>query len=522
MFKKSLLVAILLPVLTIFALVAVIVSFYIYQVLNQNTVDSSVDAAKQTINQFKALRGYYAQKVVSKVTSQTELAVSFDHYDKATTIPLPATMIHDLSSQFEQDKQGAKIRLYSQYPFPNRSNRELDSFAMAALDFINKNPDQVFVQTEKLDGEEVVRVAIADKMVGQSCVDCHNNHPDTPKVGWSLDDVRGVLEVTSSIDAQLHKSAQTVYQGILGFVIALILIAVIIIWMTKRTIKPVLEAVNITQKVSEGDLTVQVNTQGANEIGKMMQALQQMVDGLQRIVTSVRTTSINVASEVSDVTSSFQDIAQGATLQSASIIETASAMEEMNASIQLNASHAAETESIARAAADNAIKTGDAVSQAVSAMQKIAEKISIIEDISRQTNLLALNTAIEAARAGEHGKGFAVVAAEIRTLAKRSQIAAREIGELSSSSVDVAENAGAMLMQLVPDIQKTALLIQQISTACTEQQAGADQINQAVQALDHIIQQNAISSQNMLIKTSELSDQTNQMVQAISYFRVDR
>jgi methyl-accepting chemotaxis protein len=154
-------------------------------------------------------------------------------------------------------------------------------------------------------------------------------------------------------------------------------------------------------------------------------------------------------------------------------------------------------------------------------MKEIATKISIIEEIARQTNLLALNAAIEAARAGEHGKGFAVVASEVRKLAERSQAAAGEISTLSTRSVQVAETAGEMLNKMVPDIQKTSELVQEISASSKEQDTGAEQISKAIQQLDSVIQQNASASEEMASTSEELSSQAEQLKDAISFFRID-
>jgi methyl-accepting chemotaxis protein len=190
----------------------------------------------------------------------------------------------------------------------------------------------------------------------------------------------------------------------------------------------------------------------------------------------------------------------------------------MTSNIQQNTENARATEVIAKKASKDAQEGGEAVAQAVKAMKKIAGKISIIEEIARQTNLLALNAAIEAARAGEHGKGFAVVAAEVRKLAERSQSAAGEITQLSASSVVVAEQAGQLLSTLVPDIKKTADLIQEITAGSEEQNQGANQINQSIQQLDQVIQQNAASAQEMTSTAEELSSQASEMQQAIAFF----
>jgi methyl-accepting chemotaxis protein len=194
-------------------------------------------------------------------------------------------------------------------------------------------------------------------------------------------------------------------------------------------------------------------------------------------------------------------------------------MEQMTANIQQNTDNALETQRIAQMAAQEASKGGTAVTEAVGAMKEIAEKISIIEEIARQTNLLALNAAIEAARAGEHGKGFAVVAAEVRKLAERSQIAAGEIGQLSTSSVHVAEQAGQIMTKMVPEIQRTAELIQEITAASQEQNQGAEQINQAIQQLDQVIQQNAGASEEMSATAEELSSQADELQRSIAFFR---
>jgi methyl-accepting chemotaxis protein len=196
-------------------------------------------------------------------------------------------------------------------------------------------------------------------------------------------------------------------------------------------------------------------------------------------------------------------------------------MEEMTSSIRQNSDNSSQTEKIAMKSASDARDGGKAVNETVSAMKEIASKISIIEEIARQTNLLALNAAIEAARAGEHGKGFAVVASEVRKLAERSQTAAGEISTLSTHSVMVAEAAGEMLEKMVPDIQRTSELVQEISASSKEQDTGAEQISKAIQQLDSVIQQNASASEEMASTSEELSGQAEQLKDSISFFRID-
>ncbi len=276
----------------------------------------------------------------------------------------------------------------------------------------------------------------------------------------------------------------------------------------------------IAQKVAAGDLTLELRSINKKGDTGVYAAIKEMIEKLKEVVINVKSASDNVASGSQQMSSSSEEMSQGATEQAANAEEASSSMEQMSANIRQNSDNAQQTDKIAVKAAKDAQEGGAAVTQAVGAMKEIAGKISIIEEIARQTNLLALNAAIEAARAGEHGKGFAVVAAEVRKLAERSQSAAGEISQLSSSSVDVAEQAGEMLNKLVPDIQKTAELVQEINAASNEQNSGADQINKAIQQLDQVIQQNAGASEEMSSTAEELAAQAEQLQNTIAFFKV--
>ena len=272
------------------------------------------------------------------------------------------------------------------------------------------------------------------------------------------------------------------------------------------------------KQVSQGNLMVELKKRSEHD--ELMGSLATMVAKLKEVVVNVQVASDNVASGSQQLSSSSQEMSQGATEQAAAAEEASSAMEEMAANIRQNADNAMQTEKIATKSAEDAKSGGEAVTKTVGAMKEIAGKISIIEEIARQTNLLALNAAIEAARAGEHGKGFAVVASEVRKLAERSQHAAAEISELSRSSVEVAEQAGNMLSKMVPDIQRTAELVQEIAAASKEQDTGAEQVNKAITQLDQVIQQNASASEEMASTSEELSSQAEQLQDTISFFKI--
>ncbi|WP_428569952.1 MAG: methyl-accepting chemotaxis protein [Solidesulfovibrio sp. DCME] len=314
-------------------------------------------------------------------------------------------------------------------------------------------------------------------------------------------------------------SASSIMIG--GLAVALVLCIVVAVLLTKAITGPVIKGVGFAKGMAEGDFTRLLDIDQKDEIGMLAASLNEMVGKLREVVAEVQSASENVASGSEELSASAQSMSQGATEQAASVEEISSSMEEMSSNIKQNAENAQQTQAIAVKAAQDAREGGEAVVSAVAAMKNIAEKISIIEEIARQTNLLALNAAIEAARAGEHGKGFAVVAAEVRKLAERSGSAAAEISELSASSVRVAERAGSMLTKMVPDIQRTADLVQEIAAASQEQNSGADQINRAIQQLDQVVQQNASASEEMASTSEELSSQAEQLQSTMAFFRVD-
>ncbi len=291
----------------------------------------------------------------------------------------------------------------------------------------------------------------------------------------------------------------------------------------KNNLNNLVEATNgITanaKKVSQGNLMVELKKRSEND--DLMESLSTMVAKLKEVVMEVQAAADNVASGGQEMSATAQQMSQGATEQAASAEEVSSSMEQMASSIRQNTDNAMQTEKIAIKSAADAKEGGKAVTATVSAMKEIATKISIIEEIARQTNLLALNAAIEAARAGEHGKGFAVVASEVRKLAERSQSAAGEISQLSTTSVAIAEQAGDMLTRMLPDIQKTAELVQEISASSKEQDTGAEQINKAIQQLDQVIQQNASAAEEMASTTEELSSQAEQLKATIAFFTLD-
>jgi len=332
--------------------------------------------------------------------------------------------------------------------------------------------------------------------------------------GW----VVGSGIYVDDVDAQV---ASLRWQILIPTILGIGLIIMVVVWVVRGMVLPLQKAVEVASYMAEGDLTHDVEVLSKDEVGQLSHAMSNMIARLRHVVQDVSSATEQVASGSQQLAASAIELSQGATEQASSVEMVSASMEEMTSSIEQNADNAKTTDSMTVKAAEDTKKGGNAVAKTVEAMTQIADKIQIVEEIARQTNLLALNAAIEAARAGEHGKGFAVVAAEVRKLAERSGTAAAEISELSISSVDVAEQAGELLSTIVPDIQETAGLVQEIAAASNMQRDGGEQVNRAIHELDKVIQQNASASEEVASTAEELSGQSVQLQEAIRFFKLE-
>jgi methyl-accepting chemotaxis protein len=409
-------------------------------------------------------------------------------------------------------------------PNPRNPRNQADSYETAVLNAMDENGDEQYFEIDPR--QNAVRY-IRRITVQESCLLCHGAG-DTdvmgfPMEGMKLGELRGGFQFLFPLD-EMQQDVRRVFLQILGVGVGMLVLTGMLIrtTVTRLAVRPVRRLRSMADRIARGDLTLEVEeSKYTDDIGALQSSFRLMRSSLSHMVEQIREAIVRVNVESAEISESAQALAGGSSQQAASVEEISASMEETAAGISASAGNAQETMGIANTASSNAAEGGRTVEKTVTAIKEVVERIGIIGEISRQTNLLALNAAVEAARAGEHGKGFAVVAYEVRRLAERAGEAAAEINELSLSNVEVAETAGSMLREMVPEIKRTADLVSEISASSREQSAGVDEITKAIQQLDNVVQQNAAASEQLSASAAELSTQSETLERVIGYFTVD-
>lgn len=510
----------------IFLIVSVVLSLlFIPKVAIENSKNSVVTASIATANQFKIIRGYYTKNIISKVKAPgSGLRPHYNHKGEKGVVPLPATLVHDISELLKD--QNTQVNLFSPYPFPNRSDRKLDEYQQEAWKYLKENPEKEFVREDKNEkGETIFRVSIADTMTAQGCVNCHNAHPETPKNDWKLGDVRGVLEVISVADVQIAQATSLGYNVAMGIGGLFFVMTALVILGTLSVTRPLTLITKNMNSLADGNYEIDVpGLDRSDEIGTISAAVQvfkenaqetqrfrndqehqaeraeeekreaanklaisfeteigEIISTVSSAATEMESTALTMATNSDQSRDQANAAAISANETSSNVGAVAGASEELSASIREISAQVSQSAQVSGEAQDKANVTSDHMQNLVSSVDKIGQSVTLISDIAEQTNLLALNATIEAARAGEAGKGFAVVANEVKSLANETAQATVEISGQISDIQKATKESGAAIEEIIDVIQKMSEISNAIAAAVEEQSATTDEISRNVQ-----------------------------------------
>ena len=274
------------------------------------------------------------------------------------------------------------------------------------------------------------------------------------------------------------------------------------------------------EAITQGDLTVEIKTRGNDEVSTLLNSTNEMREKIVEVISAMSLVIDKISENSSKLETTAEQVSDGTSQQASSVQQTSASMDEMANTINENAKNATETDETAKLLAENAGVCSQSMAKTSEAMGDIFERIAIVGEITRKIELLALNASVEAARAGEHGKGFAVVASEVSKLAELSKDAASDIQKSSTEGKQLADETNQMLDELLPEIEKTQTLVQNITASSKEQAVGAEQINGAIKTLDDVIQQNAVASSNLSSSANELAQIVPDLEGLIHQFKV--
>ncbi|MCH9852170.1 MAG: methyl-accepting chemotaxis protein [Alphaproteobacteria bacterium] len=509
-------------------------------VLEKYSISTATEVGVKNLDQIRAIRNFYADHILTEALD-AGLSTDTEHRDSYGTVPAPATFLHDLSEIITET--GTEANLYSPYPWPNRAGRILDERQQKAWDMLSGNPDAIYTEFSKNDNNErIVYVGYADRLSSPLCVDCHNNHPDTPITGWSLDDPRGVLEVAVNVEGIMQRG-ETIGFGFSGVIALLVILSLFMGFGIDRTIgRPLVIISRHALKMLDGEVVRNIPySNRKDEMGVLARALEQLtnyVEEHERILTleaqeakaqstrSIRLESLltdfdnrinKTSHEIDNYIKIIYDVAVNLTSNSSEtssqIIAISGSTDEMNRNIQSVSKSGQElsetistvleqvtkSRDIARSASTQADEANVKIKGLADAAQRIGEVVDLINDIANQTNLLALNATIEAARAGEAGKGFAVVAGEVKNLANQTAKATEEI----SSQI---HNIQTETNDAVTSIAEVTAVVSNINALSSDIASAIDTQNQAVQEISNNAEETAKGTLNVLEGLTSVSN----------------
>lgn len=481
-------------------------------------------AAISSIQNAKNARQFYSENVLP-ITNAAGLGISHIASMEDRNLPLPASFMRSLGEM--SGASSGLLRLYSDQPFSFRTEDEtrLDQFEEQAFIALKNQPDEAYFKIDQQDGQPVFRYAVADVMNQQSCVDCHNSHPDSPKTDWKLGDVRGAIEVSiplSTVSSAIGHSF-LILQLFILIVGLLSLVAVWFLakWLSERGDR----SLKVAERIAGGDLNFDTPIMDSDESGRLMNALTKMQNRLRELIYDLSYDAKHLSDAAQHLDDQSAQLTEASVLQKESTEDVAATVEQLTSAMEQISEQADVVQELAQESVDAAVESSKTVHDSANGISMMAEEISsatenlsalqnmskevdgivnTIEDIAEQTNLLALNAAIEAARAGEHGRGFAVVADEVRNLSHRtaqstseiSQVIAKiqaMVGQVSQDmddgiknmrqGVDLAHKAGDSVAVLEDKAKQVTMSVTQIRNFLREHEQGMTIIAQRIEQI---------------------------------------